>query len=1331
MPEFFSRGDYLHNTKGDMLQVSAIEKTLMTTTLHPVSALPASCAHIDSASLVWRPLLLLITLLTMLLGLQPLADAQTIVSPTVGQTFGAGTVQVVVRQTDGKVIIGGTFTHVNGQSRNRIARLNSDGSLDSTWNPNAGGTVTSITVDSGSGDVYAGGSFTTIGGQSRNRIAKLSGTTGAADATWNPNAGNTVSALALDGADLYASGSFTSIGGQSRNRIAKLATSGTGDADATWNPNAGNTVSTLAPDGSGSLYAGGQFTSIGGQSRNRIAKLSTSGTGAADATWNPNAGNAVNVLVLDGSGNLYAGGSFTSIGGQSRNRIAKLSTSGTGAADATWDPNSANTVNALTLSGTDLYAGGSFTTIGGQSRNRIAKLATSGTGAADAAWDPNSGSTVNSLAVDGSGNVYPGGSFNSIGGQSKGGVAKLNSSAAADTTWASAMSIGSLNSMARDASGRIIVGGVFAFVGDGTPRTNVARFNANGTLDTTWNPAANNSVNAIAIDAAGDIYLAGNFTTLGGLTRNRIGKVSDAGTTDATWDPNSNNAISSLRLDGSGNIYVGGDYTSIGGQNRNRIAKLSTSGTGAADTTWDPNANNSVTSLALDGTDLFAGGLYTTIGGQTRNRIAKLATSGTGAADATWNPNADATVRSVFWDGSGNLYVGGQFTNIGGQARNRIAKLATAGTGAADATWNPDSSSEVWAFALSGTDLYVGGQFITLGGLTRNRLAKVSTTGAGAVDTSFDPNLDERVKSIVMSGSTVHAAGWFGTVLGQSQANYVALSMNAPPTLMLDGGTLAYTENATATQVSSGASATDADGNWNGGTLTVQMTANATVADTIAIGTATGLSISGTDVNDGATTFGTASMSGGSVTNNTMLTITFNASANSARVQSLVRAITFVNGSDTPSTTNRTITFTLADAAAASVTGTRTVTVTDANDAPTIAAPASIAATPATALTGISFADVDSNGSSVTASFLVPSGTLSAASGGGVTVAGSGSASLTLSGTVSDINTFIVGSNLSYTGTSNGANTLTIGINDEGNTGSGGAKNSNTTVTLNVTIPTPATVPTAPVVVVPTPTIPELGVSVGGLGLPPVLNVGGGSGPTLITDIATQVSNVLAVQFSFSEQTSNGTVVLNGLNGSNIAFLPLSFLSSDNRPNGIYPVGNGQFSAVSNGLSLTMAPALVHIEQLLALQPGVVATVNDSGSISVTVNGVVYVVLPDFAVQRRAATGTAQLTTDADGTLRFTDSFGNSQLLGAAFLNPGTVRNILLTLDTGSSLMVQQNGTASVVFNGQRYTLVPDLTLGGIAPERLGQSWWQESPTRYHFTNPPLPSTTAQGFTVR
>ncbi|MEG3941787.1 DUF4347 domain-containing protein, partial [Microcoleus sp. S36b_A3] len=145
------------------------------------------------------------------------------------------------------IYVGGIFTTIGGQARNRIARLNSDGSVDATFDPNANNQVNAIAIDS-SGNPIVGGIFTTIGGSTRNRIAKLNPSTGVADATFNPNASNDILAVALDSSgNPIVGGAFTTIGGSTRNRIAKLNPS-TGVADATFNPNASGQVLAIAID---------------------------------------------------------------------------------------------------------------------------------------------------------------------------------------------------------------------------------------------------------------------------------------------------------------------------------------------------------------------------------------------------------------------------------------------------------------------------------------------------------------------------------------------------------------------------------------------------------------------------------------------------------------------------------------------------------------------------------------------------------------------------------------------------------------------------------------------------------------------------------------------------------------------------------------------------------------------------------------------------------------------------------------------------------------------------------------------------------------------------
>jgi len=312
-----------------------------------------------------------------------------------------GTINAVVPIPSGGWYIGGSFTAVNGIVRNRLARINADGTLHA-FDPNMNSEVLALALD-GLGNLYAGGSFTTVGGSTtRNLLCKFDNT--GTLTSFDPNISTTdranpsVNALALDGlGNLYAGGEFTTVGSTTRNRLCKFDNTGTltsFDPNMSYTSHFGiGSVNALALDGLGNLYAGGGFTTVGSTTRNRLCKFDNTGT---LTSFDPNMSDtdrfshpSVNALVLDGSGNLYAGGAFTRVGSITRNRLCKFDITG---ALSSFDPNMSSTVNALALDGlANLYVGGEFTTVGGSTtRNRLCKFDITG---ALSSFDPNMSST--------------------------------------------------------------------------------------------------------------------------------------------------------------------------------------------------------------------------------------------------------------------------------------------------------------------------------------------------------------------------------------------------------------------------------------------------------------------------------------------------------------------------------------------------------------------------------------------------------------------------------------------------------------------------------------------------------------------------------------------------------------------------------------------------------------------------------------------------------------------------------------------------------------------------------------------------------------------------
>jgi uncharacterized delta-60 repeat protein len=205
--------------------------------------------------------------------------------------------------------------------QNRLARLNADGSLDMSFAAtDVDNSVAAIVVQT-DGRIVIGGTFGQVGASPRNYIARLNAD-GTVDTAFDPNANLPVKALAQqpDG-KLLVGCVFTEIGGQTRNRVARLNADGT--LDAAFDPDANGSVGTLTLQPDGKLVVGGEFTTIGGQVRSYLARLNADGS--LDAAFNPNPSHYILALPLQTDGKLVAGDGFTTIAGQSRNNIARLS----------------------------------------------------------------------------------------------------------------------------------------------------------------------------------------------------------------------------------------------------------------------------------------------------------------------------------------------------------------------------------------------------------------------------------------------------------------------------------------------------------------------------------------------------------------------------------------------------------------------------------------------------------------------------------------------------------------------------------------------------------------------------------------------------------------------------------------------------------------------------------------------------------------------------------------------------------------------------------------------------------------------------------------------
>jgi uncharacterized delta-60 repeat protein/uncharacterized repeat protein (TIGR01451 family) len=374
-----------------------------------------------------------------------ITDAQTYNQPagSVDPAFNAGIgfnsdVYALVPQTNGNFIVGGAFTTVNGLPRNRFARIFPNGAEDTTFMAGLSAANDTVRAVLGLSDsrLMVGGYFTIFNGVNRNRLTRLN-TDGSLDTTFDPGSGADATVFAFGEGfsnglrKMYVGGSFTTFNGFARPGLVRLNDDGSVDSTFALTTGVNGPVYAIAvcPTNTlnaGKIVIGGAFTAVNGVPCSNIARLNTDGS--LDTTFNPGAGadGEVRALALQLDGKVLLGGAFTNVAGQARSRLARLNTDGS--LDLAFNVGSGanGTVFALALQAdTRIVVGGDFTQASGVTRRRITRLMPDGTVDPSINFGAGADGFVAALAVQTDGNLVLGGGFSSIDGQPRNGVARL------------------------------------------------------------------------------------------------------------------------------------------------------------------------------------------------------------------------------------------------------------------------------------------------------------------------------------------------------------------------------------------------------------------------------------------------------------------------------------------------------------------------------------------------------------------------------------------------------------------------------------------------------------------------------------------------------------------------------------------------------------------------------------------------------------------------------------------------------------------------------------------------------------------------------------------
>ncbi|MCY7347840.1 MAG: FG-GAP-like repeat-containing protein [Pyrinomonadaceae bacterium] len=664
------------------------------------------------------------------------ADGSLDVSFNAGN--GLGLVYAILLQSDGKILIGGDFLTVGGLTRQGIARLNGDGSVDASFAPSPGANVaqTSYGVYSiarqTDGKVLIGGYFSTYNGASRNGIARINGD-GSLDTTFDVGTGianDQVRAIAVqsDG-KIVVGGGFQGFNNTVAYRIVRLNPNGSKDNSFLEGSNCN-----ANPPGSANC----NLTTVGQITVLNDGKILVNFNGYPNPSIEISGANTVR-FNTDGSRDIafastHANGfsAVSSLGKHAVQPDGKIITNTPRLiyaiplgnvvssnmlrhnADGSIDPSYAPLIDQGLVGGLivsdilrepdgKIMVVGKFTIANNTPRPSIARFNADGTLDTSFSGGTDSVNAVQKILRQPDGKYIVGGSFGRVNNVERGNIARLNQDGTLDTNFNLGLGVqdGYTLAIALQPDGKIIIGGSFLRY-NGVSRKGIARLKADGTLDTTFNPGTGvngGSVFSLAIQSDGKIIIGGFFGIYNGVTRNHIARLNTDGTLDTSFNIGSGvNTTSSaqgvydIKLLSGGKILISGSFSGYNDVIRRNIARLN------ADSSLDTSFGN--TSQTINGTisklhvqsngKVIIGGTFGIISGQNRRGVARLNADGLldnsfgnnlfGADPFGGNPSNSPFVGMTVDEANGRMYYGAQFSTFNNIGRGSLVRLFTGNT---------------------------------------------------------------------------------------------------------------------------------------------------------------------------------------------------------------------------------------------------------------------------------------------------------------------------------------------------------------------------------------------------------------------------------------------------------------------------------------------------------------------------------------------------------------------------------------------------------------------------------------------------------------------------
>jgi uncharacterized delta-60 repeat protein len=598
-------------------------------------------------------------------------------------------IRSIISLPSGKVLLGGRFA-IKGSTKtvNNLARLNADGTLDESFTPEPDNMVATMALQS-DGKILVAGSYSSIASHLVKYLVRLN-PDGSYDDNFPVLLDSTVDTIYVErSGKIIISGAFTKFNPDStapieRNFLARLNPDGT--VDTTFDPNPNNTVYVIKEQSDGKILLGGVFTGLtpakGSTSytRSYIARLNADTS--VDTTFDPAMNGMVIGMDIQSDGKILIGGDFSSATPNSattaitRYGMMRLNTDGTVDTSLNLDPNS-RVIQIIANADGSMYVLGWFSKIGGVNQKYVAKVSASGV--VDTSVSPDANDSILTMALgsdksillggdfsiaDTESQVLAAGEFTTISGENKNYVALLSRIGQALDHFNLSPN-GPVNAMTRQDSRNIIAGGAFTKV-SGKDIANIVRFDVDGVLDESFKPNADGAITSLFCQPDGKVLVAGAFSKIAGANRQGIARLNADGSIDSAFNPGVVGTIYSLMLDEQGRILVGGSFSNIAGSGKSRLARLSKDG--LIDASFSVSVDATVKSInTMIGGKIFIGGSFTQVGTLSRSRFAALDASGK-VLDLGME-GADQDVNSIASTADGKVILAGAFSKVDGKNR--------------------------------------------------------------------------------------------------------------------------------------------------------------------------------------------------------------------------------------------------------------------------------------------------------------------------------------------------------------------------------------------------------------------------------------------------------------------------------------------------------------------------------------------------------------------------------------------------------------------------------------------------------------------------------------